>query len=1311
VTGTPPATGPQRRALALIAVAALCFAAVLALRVAPALAARPQIVKPRADALVVKPQGRLQVEVAAKGKGSRPRAEIDGRQVAAHFRRAGKAWTAALPVSRLATGDHTLTTLDAAGVDTTHFIVGRRAPGAVRFTWHTGWRKRGTKLLVVRTKKRLSRYTGYPKVFLNGRRVDKNVRYGELGRGFVGGFGPNVGLRYGRNRVRVQVLLEDGAFATARRSFVVHRNRPLAGAGPDRRTSVGEPVTLDGSSTQVAARLLSLTPAPKATGSAVDGPAAAASDTPLVALRPVPAEFEWKVINGPPGPEPVIEEDESEEPIFIPEIPGTYEIEELVKPEGGGTTGIDTVTVNAPQTTSPMGIPIQTITSTGAIQIGEESHPRKSPGVKMLVLSGTELKPIAWPGRWGAAEHTFTAEPNGEWESPDEKGKKGQLVEEVKHISPQQTVILTGQGTGISGSPLSKSQVAHLEEAIELIGGTVAHSGQTPLGAADLENGDWSVVGYIKLTEGHGNQNFGLGQDPLPAGTTFEFPKFPATSAGSPGSLNGFMQRIGTLAYDFVSPEFLSLNTKWTSSPGEAPSPTQNTIAVGSNHYASATIPDGAVAMQLLVLDGSEPTEVLENATYTILSSSCRTVDGPNGIATLDHALHDWATEGGAAGAPGSSNIVIAQDFGHQTGECWPGGNDPNWLQDAMPKISGDGSGWNGSKFPTKRSETIPMWNNPNVHGWGSVAGNFGIFAGTTAHDMVANYRRPFWDTELGQRINRDYGGLTLVASTNLYQPSAAYFQGQGESTKAANPTVPAIDNGTVTGVLRRNEQSQWELQSSAQLAGATDKEGKYMAFEQSSLLELMFSKPTPWPCSVESPAPCKGTKAEIEAAQKYFVKLLAPEGKAPTVRDLYATEYSREQLSEVAVLHPYPSKNEQIILGGGEFSRKLYETMQKGEPEGTWKGLSGEVQDVLHVAKGIKGWRQVFEGGSNSSVAIDQAGEEVIKVVNEIYDKLKKENKEEEMNGAIAASFLDMVSYLVDVGVAASGNPEAIPFVAPTLGALGAMIDVGDDAADIYGIYGESSESEVPNDTEAIRGKVTDLSTEIATRYLHIAQTMGHFGAILVDDPEKLRLAGDHFSGEGIWALPEAEEMTLREAMVNSVQRAAFETTLPMAFVQWVTSPARTDWDDGSAELPQALSYQCPDTHNEGGTRNPWPQPSKKGGNPIWSMYELGWSGGGPTAGTNMTPQNSQNYVVRGLKSSTDDMHPERTETENGDAGYPGLGHTGTMASPFLMEKVFATPNPHVFSMRPEGLGVSKEEMFGLEDWSIRKFGCGEPH
>jgi hypothetical protein len=103
VIGTKPAARPHRRALALVGVGVLCLVAALAIAAVPALAARPHIVKPRPDSLVVGPHGKLHVEVKSPGKRkhSRPRAEIDGSRVAAHFSRSGKTWSAVLSAAGL----------------------------------------------------------------------------------------------------------------------------------------------------------------------------------------------------------------------------------------------------------------------------------------------------------------------------------------------------------------------------------------------------------------------------------------------------------------------------------------------------------------------------------------------------------------------------------------------------------------------------------------------------------------------------------------------------------------------------------------------------------------------------------------------------------------------------------------------------------------------------------------------------------------------------------------------------------------------------------------------------------------------------------------------------------------------------------------------------------------------------------------------------------------------------------------------------------------------------------------------------------
>jgi hypothetical protein len=1320
VIGTKPtrSIGARVRPIALFGLAAICLLTALGLLASVAFAGA-RIVRPAENALVVKP-GRLRVTVkVGKGAGSRLRAQVDNRYVSGHFHRRGQGkWVAAVPVAKLALGSHTLTVADASGrVDTTRFYVARRDQGAVKVGWHTGWRRRSIDLLKLRSGARIWRGIGYPKVFLNGRRVDDRLHYDSAGRGFVGGFGPEAGLRYGRNRVKVEVLLQNGTFATAHRSFRVRRNRPLAGAGPDQRTSVGRPVILDGGATRLPAPL-ALTPAHS---SASPSPSTASASSSPAATATPPVEYQWKVISAPPGTPPKLREAQSEEAIFTPEVPGTYVIQSLVEPEGGGPAAIDDSTIEVPPTVQPIGMPIQTITASGGIAIAGEEKPFQRAGVKLLVLNARTFSPKGEAGAWGPAEQTFVPQPNGEWVSTADSNRS--LVGALKTMrtagSKNQTVVISGQGVPLSGSPLNKNQTKHLAEALTMVGGTVAGSGQTPQGAADLLDGQWSVIGYPYLTEGHAFQNFGLAEEPVPSGNA-EFPSFP-TGPGRPGSLNGFEQMIDTEAYAFVSPEFLELNTKWTKSAGEMPSSTQNTIAVGGTHYASAAIPNGAIAMQVLVLDGSDPGKVLENSTYRVLEPNCVTASGAGGIASLDQALHHWATEAGPSGTASASNLVIVQDFGRQGGRCWPGGNDDDWLQDSLPKMSSDGTGWNGSKFPTKRSELISMWNNGNAGGDGTVAGNFGILAGTVAHDEVANYRRPFWDDELMREVNRDYGGITLVASTNLYQHTSAFFQGQGENGLIATQSFGSeLDDGTVTGLLRRNEQSQWELESSAAGDGTYNgTAAEFQPFAQASLPETLYRAPTAWPCTPEHPEPCKGSAAEIKAAQRYFATQAASsEAAVLTVRDLYADEYEGAFTLNRAQ-GAYPSVSVQEHLGGGTFSEALYETLRycKGcAPSVTWKGMVPELEEVEAVGKGIKEWRQFFEINiAGQGTGISTAGSEVVKSVNEVYDKLEKEDKEEEMEASIAASTLYLASELFEIGTIASGNPEAYPLVAPSMGAFASMIDVGTDASDIYSIYGpdekekEPGEGDVRNATESIKARVTELSAEVQARYIAIAETMQHFGGILVTDPEKLRIAANHFEAGGGWALKGETLKVMRRALILGVQRATFETTLPLAFVQWVTSPRWTRQNPGgSAEVPYAVNYNCSDTNSNGnGSRDPWPKPKKNYYEATWAMEGIEYASSGPIRGTNTNPRvNAQSYDVRGLKSKLDDMRPDRDE----EAHEPGLQHSGSMASPSLMEEILTTHDPHEpLSFKPNGLGMSKEEIFGLEDWETRKFGCGK--
>lgn len=145
------------------------------------------------------------------------------------------------------------------------------------------------------------------------------------------------GLRPGKNTLVVWVKGKGGRYRKSKVTFFVAGDKPLASAGTDLRLPVGSKIELHG---QV------LMP-----GAA--GAAAHASD----AGEASEAEVEWSIVNAPPESEltlPLgtiepadgrpagIEEANTLSPVFVPDVPGTYELQMTVKGPTG--IGVDQVT-------------------------------------------------------------------------------------------------------------------------------------------------------------------------------------------------------------------------------------------------------------------------------------------------------------------------------------------------------------------------------------------------------------------------------------------------------------------------------------------------------------------------------------------------------------------------------------------------------------------------------------------------------------------------------------------------------------------------------------------------------------------------------------------------------------------------------------------------------------------------------------------------------------------------------------------------------------------------------------------------------
>ena len=143
---------------------------------------------------------------------------------------------------------------------------------------------------------------------------------------------PKDGLRQGWNRLSVRVRSFDGRFERMRRSFFVSRGRPLADAGPDRRSRAGLAVRLNGS------RSL---------------PAAGRSSRHL--------GYRWTVVEKPAGAEPVLSRRNRRRAILRtdPSHPGRYVTRLRVSShKRGGVRTTDTVQTTAD---AQPRVPVETI--------------------------------------------------------------------------------------------------------------------------------------------------------------------------------------------------------------------------------------------------------------------------------------------------------------------------------------------------------------------------------------------------------------------------------------------------------------------------------------------------------------------------------------------------------------------------------------------------------------------------------------------------------------------------------------------------------------------------------------------------------------------------------------------------------------------------------------------------------------------------------------------------------------------------------------------------------------------------------------
>jgi hypothetical protein len=499
----------------------------------------PRILTPRDDQLVRPGEKSVPVAVAVPG-GKAPTAELRrvGRRkgIPVRLRGAGDGvFRGAIPRRDLRIGrDHLFVGVGKGGrlrVVGAHFTVGRPRPGVV-----TARVSRAPGSGTLRVVARLHGATDLV-ARLNGRPVGGwFVAHGDRR---IADLSASAGVRFGRNRLALTAFdRHRGDYRTLVRAFVVDRDAPLAGAGPDPVGRPGMPLRFDGGASRAGRGRLHL---------------------------------RWRIARAPRGSQARLRGAHSKHPSIVGGTPGRYRLALEATQSGGHGAGPDAALASAaspvsvdlaegcqPADVTPQGSPVQTLVSTKAprVELGEKSYPMDAPGQSFAQLVVVERCSLVV-----RSNETFGA-------GAAELEKLGNALLEL----PSSDIAIVSGGGGATPSPRA------FEEALpDLYRGLASIGVEFGAGAGSAEalaGGDFSAVGVPGMAQGEATQLLGRGRE-----------------AGVPnGDISGFLRLDSTGAnYTFAWPwANLPFQLGETPAPAEGPAPKSNTIILGGVPYTEA---------------------------------------------------------------------------------------------------------------------------------------------------------------------------------------------------------------------------------------------------------------------------------------------------------------------------------------------------------------------------------------------------------------------------------------------------------------------------------------------------------------------------------------------------------------------------------------------------------------------------------------------------------------------------------------------------------------------------------------------------
>jgi hypothetical protein len=1126
-------------------------------------------------------------------------------------------------------------------------------------------RTRGDRRAPLSLRVRSTRRIVAERVWVNGRRHRDELPRHSRGRGLQVRVSPHHGLRYGRNRVTVEVEHADGTLARRTRIARIRRTRPLADAGPDRVTALRRSLTLDASMSRPSRRGAGL-----ARG--------------------------WRVVARPTGSSARVER-VAGRMRFRPDRAGHYRLRLTASMRGARAAGVaagaqaaavgtDDANVTVGPTTDPMGVPIQTINRDGGITVGGKSYPKSGSWVHLLVLDSETLLP-----RKDVGDKTYNVADTAQFTSD-----VNTVANDVEHNGDDDVVILSGQGNTVQ--PLPDANRDALEKAFDTLGVTTDKRGATYAGSSSFNHGHWSVIAEPGTPVGGAWQNYNVRQAGIPG-----FPAAPRARQGDPGqggSLNGYLQKYIGTAYQFISPEFVSIDTR---APGSGAN--NNIIRVGDKYYGSAHTSGGkAMGVQVLVLDTSTLQPVGQQQ-YDY--PSIRNPDGTLNATQLNglKGLLDGLTEDppGYPSARFNPPLVILQTFGNTSNHgLQPLNNHQDWVWDTLPDWGrsgwydegGENPGWFkwcGGSDHTKTMHGTKCAEFPNstsglskLGDHASITSTIGRMAGMPARTAVANIG--------GTPHQGAPEAMSLVGSPHPYYDD--------------DVTVRVGDRGQrLVGTLRRTQQSQWRV------AGASPTD----AFDTSGFWETALGPETPWPVA-------PGSEPGAAEAHEDIVAYLWPSDAhhVKDVREQYLTYLGdKDWDSYYDTLRGMDESDLRRDAGDDEkraFAKLKALMLGNGAPGGQGPGEFGMISQIKASVDAFEG---IFtEAKVDNAFNVENIGDTVknqaLQDADAYQDELEKEIAQLDAEAPIG----DALYFGADLVDLFPGG-EALG------GVLGLFASSWDLFSDVAGSNTSATKGvpRPPDYPRRIQTTVDQLGTELDKQYDKLNSVFDQLERLYVGDPRKMLQAWQYFNDQDKWNLDIGDEKkNLQRSIAMSAQAALFNAVMPVAYDQWFMAPVYTSTGNRG---PKNMSLAGPrDYHCDDGA-NPFQEyPDKKKPSddsykvPDSSLhyvrFEPSWTSS--TGRQNVTKRN--HLLGRGLKSKS---YPMRL-TVNDEARatnwlYPDtVGNSddgpndGRSPPASLTDKLFAKPRASGDPQDPSGLLIEKDEFFGLENWTTPRLMCGLP-